>query len=121
LAAEVTEEREIAAPSLDDAAASAFCPDEIRVYQWLDTSRSGLNFFPTLYSLQRRDPERGWVYITKNKMPVMFESDTGAEAECIRYQNTLSNGRKQLVGEIAADEAAQTCGTDNGRLKLITA
>jgi hypothetical protein len=89
---------------LDDAAASVFSSDEVRVYQWLDTSRSGLNFFPTLYSVQRRDPERGWVYITKNKMPVMFDSDTEAEAECIRYQNTLSNGRKRLpVEEVAAD------------------
>jgi hypothetical protein len=107
---------------LDDAAASVFSTDEVRVYQWLDTSRSGRNFFPTIYSLQRRDPERGWVYITKNKMPVMFDNPSEAEAECICYQNTLPNGENQLlVEEIAADDAAQTGGTDDGLVKLIKA
>ena len=65
----------------------AFVTDEFRVYQWLDTSPRRADFLATLYTIQRRRPDQGWVFIVENHLPVVFETFAAAEAECLRLQN----------------------------------
>ena len=71
--------------SADPAVAlSALAFAGFRICQWLDTSRRDSTFYPMLYAVQRRELQRGWVYVVKDRMPLMFENRAEAEAQCVR-------------------------------------
>ena len=58
--------------------------EQFRVFQWLDTSVRNCSHYPTIYCLQQKDPRRGWVYVTVNNMPVLFDNAADASNECSR-------------------------------------